>query len=689
MDKIRKQERKNWFYSYNMIFSLKISEHAKLIYIFLCRSADAETQCFPSYNYIGEACGIKSRTTIATALKELETAGLIERAAQYNSDGRQTSNCYYIYDTPRNNTPEAADIKEQSGDKEEAAEASASCSESEYTNNENDSVHLMDTRVSAEWTGGCPSNGHEVLPINKYYPYEVTTTTDKADVVVDQSININDLKKEVDKTIGGDVNIKVLTGLLNKKGIEKIRFCLYNWLGIIGAQKIDSVESFFVRAVTEGYKVQTQRCPPKGTGNSNRSNFEEREYPQEYYENGFFSNVSINVHDNRYNERYVRDISKKIRANLRFKIEQGEYIGNAPYGYVKSVNEKNKLVVDARTAPVVREIFGLYKQGYGYAAIANMLNGKGYPSPSSKNSDIPITPWNQVAVQRILCNRVYIGDTVQGVSEKISFKNKKTRRLPFDKWIITTNTHEPIVKNEDFEEVQKIRAKKRSNQGYNRNISHLLSNMLYCGKCGKAMYVRVRKDRPVGYICSSYSKNGSECCSSHYVTEQTIIDVISDELLEMLSNRELIDSFSLKYSNEEDDRQKRYEMAQKLEQQIAAKQKQQDILYLDRLETKISEQLFTRMNKNIEERISILKKETEKLLEEEKKQLDKMHVVENFINRIKNQGINKNIIEQMVSRIIVYDSSDSAELKHAGMSGEEIKNGLIVIEYNYNNWREG
>ncbi len=392
--------------------------------------------------------------------------------------------------------------------------------------------------------------------------------------------------------------------------------------------------------------------------------------------------------DTWYNERYVRDISKKIRANLRFKIEQGEYIGNAPYGYVKSVNEKNKLVIDARTATVVKEIFELYKKGHGYAAIANILNEKRYPSPSSKNSDIPITPWNQVAVQRILCNRVYIGDTVQGVSEKISFKNKKTRRLPFDKWIITTNTHEPIVKNEDFDEVQKMRAKKRSNQGYNRNITHLLSNMLYCGKCGKAMYVRVRKDRPVGYICSSYSKNGSECCSSHYVTEDTIVDVISDELLEMLSNRELIDSFNLKYSNEESDGRKRHEMAQKLDQQIIARQKQQDILYLDRLEEKISEQLFFRMNKGLEDKINLLKKEKEMLLEEEKKQLDKMHVVESFINRIKNQGINKNIIELMVNRIIVYDNSDIAELQNIGLSKEEIKNGLIVIEYNYNNWRE-
>lgn len=130
-------------------------------------------------------------------------------------------------------------------------------------------------------------------------------------------------------------------------------------------------------------------------------------------------------------------------------------------------------------------------------------------------------------------------------------------------------------------------------------------------------------------------------------------------------------------------------MAQRLEQQIISKQKQQDILYLDRLEAKISEQLFIRMNKNIEERINSLRKEKEGLYEEEKKQQDKMHVVENYINRIKSQGINKSIIEQMVNRIIVYDSSDRTELQHIGISEEEINNGLIVIEYNFNNWRDG
>ncbi|PYG89702.1 recombinase-like zinc beta ribbon protein [Ruminiclostridium sufflavum DSM 19573] len=388
-----------------------------------------------------------------------------------------------------------------------------------------------------------------------------------------------------------------------------------------------------------------------------------------------------------YLERYIRDISKKIRANLRFKIEQGEYIGNAPYGYIKSINEKNKLVVDTRTAPVVKEIFSLYKKGHGYAAIANILNQKGYPSPSSKNSDIPITPWNQVSVQRILCNRVYIGDTVQGVSEKISFKNKKTRRLPFEKWIITTNTHEPIVNNADFEEVQKIRAKKRSSQGYNRSTTHFLSNLIFCGKCGKAMYVRARKDRPAGYICSSYAKNGCNACSSHYVSEQAIIDVITKELLEMLANRALIDSIYFRNEDNEEREQQIRERIQKNEQQIIVKQKQQDVLYSDRLEDRISEQLFVRMNQIIESRISSLSQELEGLKEEENKQIDKVHVIDNFINKIKVQGINKNIIDLMVNRIVVYDCNDNIETM-GNTSDNELTNGLIVIEYNFNNWRE-
>jgi len=100
MDTIRKKERRNWFYSYNMIFEQDISMQAKLIYLYLCRCADEEGQSFPSHSTIGEKCGIKSRQTVINALKELESIGLLTKENRNREDGGQTSNLYTIYDEP-------------------------------------------------------------------------------------------------------------------------------------------------------------------------------------------------------------------------------------------------------------------------------------------------------------------------------------------------------------------------------------------------------------------------------------------------------------------------------------------------------------------------------------------------------------------------------------------------------------
>ena len=50
----------------------------------------------------------------------------------------------------------------------------------------------------------------------------------------------------------------------------------------------------------------------------------------------------------------------------------------------------------------------------------------------------------------------YIGDYVGGLTEKLSFKSKKTRVKPEQEWTIIENHHEPIIDKELFEKVQKI-----------------------------------------------------------------------------------------------------------------------------------------------------------------------------------------------------------------------------------------
>lgn len=383
-----------------------------------------------------------------------------------------------------------------------------------------------------------------------------------------------------------------------------------------------------------------------------------------------------------FNERYIRDISKKIRASLRFKIQKGEYIGHAPYGYIKSSKETNKLCIDEEAACVVKEIYKLYKDGYGYAYISKLLNQKGCPSPSKGS-------WNPVAVQRILTNRVYIGDTVQGVSEKISFKSKKRIRLPKDQWIITQGTHKPIISKREFEEVQRIRESRRVSPGPHKGRLHLFRGILYCGRCGSVMFARKRKNRPIGYICSGYSKNGRSSCTSHFVNEEVIEGVIVEELAGMLKNKDMLKKLKEMFNRTFIVSNKNENKAEKYKKKLALKKKQQDILYMDRLEDKISEDLFLRINNNLEKQISKLKEELKKEKVNGMTKMEFNSIIYNIIRDIQKKGITHKVVNMVVDRITVYDAKDYKTLLNSvkipeGKEQEIGCKGAIVIDFKLN-----
>jgi predicted transcriptional regulator len=111
MNRMRKNEKRGWYYSYNIIFDLDLSHQAKLIYVFLCRFADSESQSFPSYSTIAEKCNI-SVTSVKKAIKELVEARLLVKRKRYREDGSQTSNLYEIFSEPFNESEEVIDNEE-------------------------------------------------------------------------------------------------------------------------------------------------------------------------------------------------------------------------------------------------------------------------------------------------------------------------------------------------------------------------------------------------------------------------------------------------------------------------------------------------------------------------------------------------------------------------------------------------
>lgn len=368
------------------------------------------------------------------------------------------------------------------------------------------------------------------------------------------------------------------------------------------------------------------------------------------------------------NEYYCRDISKKVRSNLKKKMERGEFLGRPPFGYQKSEKYKNKLIVDERYRYVIEKIFELYLQGWGYRTIADYIQSLNVPNPSLDKGyrfTSKAVRWNEQHIRRIITNRVYCGDSVQGVSEKVSFKSRKVRRLPSERWVVVSGTHEGIISRETFELAQKIR-NKRWLEGHGRkknrkNNPHLFSGFIVCATCGTHHVYRKRKDRPPGYICGLYNRFGRKECSSHYVSEEKLLHYMISDIQTMAYgisfHKPLIDEYKKNIVSGD--------LAQKkiirLEKELINKQQQLKTVYRDKVKGLISEGLFNEINVEIEGEIAILAEQKKRLIDslEEAKNIE-IYIDE--INSIKfeiNSGdIDRKFIEKYINRILVIHNGE-------------------------------
>ena len=151
------------------------------------------------------------------------------------------------------------------------------------------------------------------------------------------------------------------------------------------------------------------------------------------------------------NEMYARDISRKIRTALRAKILDGQYIGSfPPYGYRKCAEDKNRLEPDPVSAAVVKEIFALSAEGKTPSDIAEKLNRSGTPIPLDHRNLQEGKPslhrlWRSSGICKILRNRTYLGHTIQGKTEKPSFRSQSSLPKRPTEWVVVENTHPPLV----------------------------------------------------------------------------------------------------------------------------------------------------------------------------------------------------------------------------------------------------
>ena len=242
-------------------------------------------------------------------------------------------------------------------------------------------------------------------------------------------------------------------------------------------------------------------------------------------------------------EFYARDTSRKIKSVFKAKGMSGKHLtGTVIYGYLWDEKRENWLV-DGEAATVVRRIFAMTLEGYGPYQIATRLAADKIEIPAvhlarhgegvNKNKVFnDIYRWSTSTVVEILKKREYLGHTINFKTRK-HFKDKKSHYVDENEWTIFENTHDAIIDQETFDNVQRIRGNsRRYPDGYGETAP--LTGLLYCADCGGKMYVhRTNNGKRISqYTCGQYSKTpvGALCPTQHRINESVVLDLISGML---------------------------------------------------------------------------------------------------------------------------------------------------------------
>ena len=376
------------------------------------------------------------------------------------------------------------------------------------------------------------------------------------------------------------------------------------------------------------------------------------------------------------NEFYAKDISKKVSTAHRRKWTTDEYMcGFAPYGYLKSKTEKNRIVVDEATAGNVRLIYKLFLEGKGYTPIAKYLNEQGIMSPLMYLKSLGYQQnvktngvWTKTTVKSILTNQAYIGSAVHGKVVIEKYNNIPLHATDPSEWVIVENTHEPLVDKETFEKAQE-RVEEISDAYFAKeftkhppNEKNLLKGKIVCGDCGKGMRLSPRTTKSYVYFCGTFSDGINPACSRHKIDQEDVNKAVFAQISNHM--RCCIDALSvIRELNARSSGLKKYDVYEKAitrqRRELEKVNRKFSELYGDYSEHLINESEYLTLKQQYLLKSEALKKEIDNLLVSQNLYSKNYKIDEdweNLINKyLKCRKLNKELADAFVDKVQVFE----------------------------------
>ena len=383
-------------------------------------------------------------------------------------------------------------------------------------------------------------------------------------------------------------------------------------------------------------------------------------------------------------EQYPKETSRKIKAVKIAKAKQGLFQGNtAPYGYKKSPNNKNKLIIDKEVSGIIKEIFEKYSKGYTRTEIVQSLNERNIVPPREylniKGVKTNSKGWTEITITRIVSNPVYIGTMVGAKTVKPSFRRKERIINTKENQIIVENTHEPIIDIETFNKCQILKEKFKNNR--NRKYDDIFKGLIYCKDCGSISTLK-HKEKPTkngnkceinSYICSEANKGLNKKCNntksiSSKKLYNMIIPIIEKECKSVFLNdndikkvmNNLEKSINYECHRLEAEKQNLIDKIDKLNEQIKT-------IYNDKLENIINNETFLSIKEQKENEIENCKRQIIDLDKKIDIEKSRYTISYNQIKKLSEEFLSSNYItKQLLYKLvnkIEFDSNRNINLK--------------------------
>ena len=390
--------------------------------------------------------------------------------------------------------------------------------------------------------------------------------------------------------------------------------------------------------------------------------------------------MDITPFRNIINEMYAKDTSRKIKSALHARRMQGKYMATtAPFGYQKDEKDHNHLVIDEVTAPVVELIFSIAEEGVGLHTICNRLRKAKVIKPSFYKREMferytdeeKMYDWDTAYVSKILHDPVYAGNLTVAERPTKTMRSKKRQYIPYAEREIIYGTHEPIIEQNRWNNVQKILESRppvigESSSGYD----NIFRGVIKCADCGSAMLAKVEQKRKRNnvldktfYCCTKYRKFGKEGCSSHTIEARTVHEVVLADIQkhagQALTDRkamvtEIAERLNLQMSA---DREQQKKELRQCKQRVSEIENLYAKLYEDLTRELLTEKRFQMLSARYDseqEELTAKIKELEKSAIADKEQLSS---IEQFAEQISGYAgiteLNFKIINQLIEKILV------------------------------------